>query len=56
MSLDRSTSVREVDGLGLIFIGFHVPVITPRLYCSDSEIISLITVCCIYTCVILKES
>jgi len=32
LSIDRSTSVRKVDGLNLILIDIYIPVITPHLH------------------------
>jgi hypothetical protein len=41
MSLSGPKSVREVDGLSLIFIDFYVPALTPRLNrCETSMQIS----------------
>jgi hypothetical protein len=61
MSLKGAKSVREVDGLSLIFIYFYVPVLTPYLNITQtslqlSENITLFAVCCIYTGVISKET
>jgi hypothetical protein len=59
MSLDRSTSTREIDGLLLICIEFYVPTVTPRLQQRGKELqlflnITLEMVCdvCVYVCVI----
>jgi hypothetical protein len=35
MSLREPKSMREVDGLSLIFIDFYVPALTPRLEGTD---------------------
>jgi hypothetical protein len=48
-SLDRSTAVRETDGLSFIFIDFYVPAFT-RLHCSKaalqlSENITFFAIC-----------
>jgi hypothetical protein len=61
MSLDRSTSVREVDGLSLMLIDLYVPALTPRLHCSEaalqfSENTALFAICCIHARVTGKES
>jgi hypothetical protein len=34
MSLDWSTTMREIDGLRIILIDFYVPALTPPLHCE----------------------
>jgi hypothetical protein len=53
MSPDRSTFVREVDGLILILIDLHVPALTSRLHCSEAALQLSEN---IYTRIIGKES
>jgi hypothetical protein len=61
VSLRRPKSVRKVDDLSLMFIGFYVPAFTPRLNSSEtslqlSENITTFAVCDMYTDVISKEA
>jgi len=35
VSLDQSTSMREVDGPSFILIYFYVPALTPQLHWSE---------------------
>jgi hypothetical protein len=61
MSLERSKSMRKVDGFNIIFIYFYVPALTPRLNSTEtslqlSENITLFAVCRIYRGVISKEA
>jgi hypothetical protein len=61
MSLRGPNCMRKVDGLSLIFIGFYVPVLTPRLNNTEtlfqlSENRTLFAVCPIYTGVIGKDT
>jgi hypothetical protein len=36
MSLDRSTTLGQLDGLSIIFFDLHIPTLTSRLHCSDA--------------------
>jgi hypothetical protein len=61
MSVSVVKSMRKVDGLNLIFIDFHVPVLTSRLNSTEislhlSKNMTLFAVCPIYACVISKET
>jgi len=38
MSLDRSMSAGEVDGLSLILIDSYIPALTPRLHCIEAAL------------------
>jgi hypothetical protein len=61
MSLWGPTSMRTVDGLSLIFIGFYVSALTTRLNSNETSLqvcenIILFAVYCIYTGAISKET
>jgi hypothetical protein len=56
MSLDRSTSTGEVDGLSLILVDFYVSALTPCHHCSEAalqlpENIDLFALCCKRECI-----
>jgi hypothetical protein len=60
MSLRGPKSLRNIDGLSLIFIDFYAPALTPRLNSTEtslqlSENITLFAVCRIYSGVISKK-
>jgi hypothetical protein len=61
MSPNRSKSVREIDGLSLIFINPYIPVLTLRIHCIEAALqlsrnTALLAVCYIYTRVISNDS
>jgi hypothetical protein len=61
MSLRGPKSMRKVDGLSLILIGFYVPALTSSLSSTEtslqlSEIINLFAVCEVYKVVVSKET